>query len=112
MLSRDLQRCFSALGARLKVRTEPKGTLVQLALRDDAAGRYFQLVLPRLSRRLVAVLALQPRRKRLVLRLGEGGRHAFALVKMEPKMAIRALKRREARRLLATAGLSERPKAA
>ena len=58
MLSRDLQRCFSALGARLKVRTEPKGTLVKLALRDDAAGRHFLLVLPRLSRSLVAVLAL------------------------------------------------------
>lgn len=112
MLSRDLQRCFSALGARLKVRTDPKGTLVQLALRDDAAGRYFQLVLPRLSRNLVAVLALQPRRKRLLLRLGCGESHAFALVKMEPKMAIRALKRREARRLLVAAGLTDRPKAA
>jgi hypothetical protein len=112
MLSRHLQRCFAALGARLKVRTDPKGTLVQLAVRDDAAGRYFQLVLPRLSRSLVAVLALQPRRKRLLLRLGSGDSHAFALVKMEPKMAIRALKRREARRLLVAAGLSERPKAA
>lgn len=112
MLSRDLQRCFSALGARLKVRTEPKGTLVQLALRDDAAGRYFQLVLPRLSRSLVAVLALQPRRKRLLLRLGNGERHAFALVKMEPALTIRTIKRREAKRLLIAAGLHERPKAA
>lgn len=109
MLSRDLQHCFSALGARLKVRTEPKGTHVQLALRDDAAGRYFQFVLPRLSRRLVAVLALQPRRKRLLLHLGSGDRHVYALVKMTPQMAIRALKQREARRLLAAAGLSERP---
>jgi hypothetical protein len=112
MLSHDLQRCFSALGARLKVRTDPKGTLVQLALREDAAGGYFQLVLPWMSRSLVAVLALQPRRKRLLLRLGNGEHHAYALIKMEPKMTIRALKRREVKRLLNAAGLTERPMAA
>jgi hypothetical protein len=112
MLSFDLQRCFSALGARLKVRTDPKGTLVQLALREDAAGRYFQLVLPRLSRSLVLVLALQPRRKRLLLRLGNGSKYAYALVRMSPKMEIRSLKRREAKRLLAMPSLNEQPRAA
>jgi len=96
----------------LKVRTDPKGTLVQLALREDAAGRYFQLVLPRLSRNLVLVLALHPRRKRLLLRLGNGQKYAYALVRMSPKMEIRSLKRREAKRMLATPTLTERPKAA
>ena len=112
MLSLELQRSFSQLGARLKVRTDPKGTLIKLALRQDAKGPYFRLALPRLSRSLVQVLAVQPRRKRLLLRLGSDAKYAYVLVRMAPKMEIRTLKRREAKRLLGMPSLNSRPKAA
>lgn len=112
MLSFDLQRCFSALGARLKVRTDPKGTHLKLAVREDSEGSYFKLVLPRLSRNLVKVHAVQPRRKRLLLRLGNAEKYTYVLVRTSPKLQVRTLKRREAKRLLAMPTLNERPRAA
>lgn len=112
MLSFDLERSFSALGARLKVRTDPKGTHLKLALREDAEGSYFKLVLPRLSRNLVKIHAVQPRRNRLLLRLGNAEKYTYVLVRTSPKLQIRTLKRREAKRLLAMPSLKEQPRAA
>ena len=112
MLSLELQRCFSNIGARLKIRTDPKGTHLKLALREDSEGSFFRLVLPRLSRNLVQVHAVQPRRKRLLLRLGNGEKHTYVMVRTSPKIEIRTLKRREAKRLLAMPSFNERPKAA
>lgn len=109
MLSLQLQRTFAALGARLKVHTEPKESFVRLALRQDEQGDFFRLVLPRMSRRLISLLAFQPRRKRLLLRLGSGTTHAYVLVQMQPKLSLRTLKRRQAKRLMAAAGLGELP---
>ena len=112
MLSFDLQRVFASLGARLKVRTDPRGTHLKLAVRADADGPFFKLVLPRLSRNLVKVQAIQPRRNRLLLRLGNVEKYTYVLVRTSPKLHIRTLKRREAKRLLAMPGLDERPRAA
>jgi hypothetical protein len=112
MLSFDLQRCFSALGARLKVRTDPKGTHLKLALREDSEGPFFKLILPRLSRNLVKIHAVQPRRKRLLLRLGNGEKYTYVLVRTSPQLQIRTLKRREAKRLLAMPTINQRPRAA
>lgn len=112
MLSLELQRYFSQIGARLKIRTDPKGSLLKLAVREDEAGPYFLLALPRLSRSLVKVQAIQPRRTRLLLRLGNREKYTHVLVRTSPKIEIRTLKRREAKRLLGMPRLNERPKAA
>jgi hypothetical protein len=112
MLSLELQRYFSQIGARLKIRTDPKGSLLKLALREDEDGQFFLLALPRLSRNLVRVQAVQPRRTRLLLRLGNGEKYTHVLVRTSPKIEIRTLKRREAKRLLTMPRLNERPKAA
>jgi hypothetical protein len=112
MLSQRLQQHFAALGARLLVRTDPKGTLVRLALRQDARGDLFELILPRLSRHLVTVVAVQPRRQRLVLRLGGGLRGSYVLVQPGAVRTIRVLRSAEARSLLGAPPLGALPAAA
>jgi hypothetical protein len=101
MLSQNLQRWFAALGARLHVFTQPKATRVRLCLRHDRHGPVFQLVLPMLSRSLVTLLALHPRRKRLLLRLGRGDCHTYVEVETHPRITLRKLKRRQVQLLMA-----------
>lgn len=91
MLSLQLRRCFATIGARLRVRTDPKSESVTLVLRRDVRGSYFELALPRLTRNIVAVLAVHPRRKRILLQLTHGGRRGFVMVQMYPQPAIRAI---------------------
>jgi hypothetical protein len=80
MLSIELRRYFASLGARLLVRTDPKGTATRLALREDARGSYFELLVPSLARKNVAVLATRPRDKRLLLQLTHGGEQTHLVV--------------------------------
>src|SRR5262245_48203865 len=107
MLSRQLQQHFAALGARLLVRTDPKGTLVRLALGQDTRGERFELTLPRLSRQLVTVVAVQPRRQRLVLQMGNGTRRRYVLVQVGAAQSLRVLRSAEVRALLAIAPRTE-----
>jgi hypothetical protein len=108
MLSSQLQRYFSALGIRLQIRTDPKGTHLRLSPRTDSRGDYLQLRLPWLSRSLVAVLAIQPRRKRLLLRLGRGKSQAYVIIEMHPDLLVRSIKRKQARQIVAGAWHQER----
>jgi hypothetical protein len=107
MLSHRLQQHFAALGARLLVRTDPKSTLVRLALGQDARGERFELTLPRLSRHLVTVLAVQPRRQRLILKLGSGRGRKYVLVQSGETRSVRTLRTAEARAVLQAAPRSD-----
>lgn len=96
MLTGQLQRFFAAIGSRLKVRTEPHGKHIRLAVKRDPQGAYFELVLPRLSRRLISVIALQVRRRRILLQLGQG----VVLVQPGLHPAIRLVRETEVKLLL------------
>ena len=108
MLTGQLQRFFAAVGSRLKVRTEPHGKLIRLAVKRDSQGAYFELVLPRLSRRLISVMAVQSRRRRIVLQLGQG----VVLVQPGTHPAIRLLGETEVKLLLSAGPPDSLPLAA
>lgn len=107
MLSQQLRRSFAALGARLLVRTDPKAAATRIAIRSDANGPYFELLLPRLARSVVNVLAVEPRHNRLIVRLTHGARRMNLLVRGGPQPSVRAVSPEETRALLAGAELSE-----
>jgi hypothetical protein len=100
MLSLQLRRHFATLGARLLVRTDPKGHTTRLAIRSDERGNYFELLLPKLSRNNVAVLAIRPREKRLLLQLAHGGEETHLIVKGGQQWSIRSLAADEAQALV------------
>lgn len=101
MLSSHLERGFAALGVRLKIVTQPKGTLLRVCVRQDQQGDFVQLELPRLSRKLVMLSAVHPRRKQLLLRLGSRECHAYVLVETRTQLTLRTIKRKAARLMIA-----------
>jgi len=92
MLSQQLRRCFATIGARLIVHTDPKGSVTRVSLRSDERGAYFELLLPRLSRGVVEIVAVHPRQKRLLLRVSRRSRHMYLLVRGGAPASLRAVK--------------------
>src|SRR5688500_6931747 len=102
MLSQHLKQCFANIGARLRVKTNPRSDSVTLVVKRDRRGPYLQLKLPRLSRPIVSLQMIDQRRARLVLELNHRDRQAFVAVQMRPRPRIRTLSPAEMESLSAT----------